>query len=89
MILAACGIFTPLALVLAVPADVAVTLLQVCVQVSLLQTGEVAVYAANRRATCEVKPAYFAIPSQATLNTSYHDFQHALNDKCDKTEIFV
>ena len=42
---------TVLALVLAVPADVAVTLLHVFVQMSLSQTSEVAVNTVDHRAT--------------------------------------
>ena len=47
------GVFAPLTLVLAVPADVAVKSLHVLVQVILSQTLEVAVDTTEHGATCE------------------------------------
>ena len=47
------GVLAPLALVLAVPADVAVTVLHVFFQVILSKTHEVAVNAADHETTCQ------------------------------------
>ena len=47
------GVLAPLALVLAVPEDVAVTVLHVFFQIVLSKTREVAVDAADHEATCQ------------------------------------
>ena len=53
MILPVRGVLAPLALVLAVPANVAVTVLHVFFQIALSKTREVAVDAADHEATCQ------------------------------------
>ena len=47
------GVLAPLTLVLAAPADVAVTVLHVFFQIVLSQAREVAVEAADHEATCQ------------------------------------